>query len=401
MSQAIPYVMHDNYISVIVDGKPYQLLESHPTFKAMGKAIRKKQWDKVPNLVTVAQAISNRSHGNVEVKGGEVFYKGSRVDSSLTQKMVALIEHSKPVAHMLRFMDNLFKNPDQKTIQELYDFMHLHHLPITDDGCFVAYKRVNQDYTDCYTGTVDNHVGQVVAMPRREVDRSPSVACSQGYHCCSRAYLGGFHSKEGHLMVIKVNPADVVSVPDSREGKVRAWRYEVIQEIPNQDYREQDAKYFQTPLIPITRDRRALIAKLLLLPSVKRLVARTERAAKKAKRRKKSSAHPPVQVAGLTRKALGKAALGRLQLWYERFAKAQPVPPQDSPLFGNPMLPFRVAAKLSVVQVADAMGVKASDVYRVEKDKQPSQAFVDNYLGAIRRIKGGAGVTHPALAAKA
>src|SRR5208282_6320309 len=93
---AIPFVMQPNFISVVVNKRPFQLLASHPTFKAMAKALRLKQWQKVPQLVNVAQSISNLTHGNVEIKGGKVLYKGTEIDSSLTRRMLKLIEHEKP-----------------------------------------------------------------------------------------------------------------------------------------------------------------------------------------------------------------------------------------------------------------------------------------------------------------
>ena len=403
-ASAMPFVLKSNYISVVVDGRPFQLLGSHPTFKRMARALKGKRWDRVPALVNAAQSISNRSHGNVEVRGGEVFYKGSKIDSSLTKRMVRFIEHGKPVANLLRFMDNLFKNPDQDTIRELYDFLERYALPITDDGCFVAYKRVDKDYMDMHTNSVDNHVGQVVFMPRKAVDTDRTTPCSSGYHFCSREYLHNFPGE--HLMAIKINPADVGAVPESNIGKGRTWRYEVISEVPNEDYETEDAAYFQRPLISVGRDRKALIRKLLALPMVKRLVARTERAhaeARLSRRRiKTGSAHPKVEVAGLTKKAVQKAALGRLQLWYQRFNTSQIPAPEQSPLFGNPTRPARVAAKLSIVRIAKEMGVRASEVYRTERAEKPSQRFIDNYLGAIMRIKGRlAGMAYPASAARA
>ena len=66
---AIPYVMQDNFVSVLVGGRPFQLLASHPTFRRMVRALKGKRWDRVPDLVNLAQSISNRSHGNVEEIG--------------------------------------------------------------------------------------------------------------------------------------------------------------------------------------------------------------------------------------------------------------------------------------------------------------------------------------------
>jgi len=386
----VPYVVQDNFVSVLVGGRPFQLLASHPTFKRMVRALKGKKWDRVPALVNLAQSISNRSHGNVEVREGKVFYKGSEVDSSLTRMMVTLVEHGQPVTNMLRFMDNLYQNPNPKAIQGLYDFLQRYSMPITDDGCFVAYKRVDGDYKDIHSHTVDNHIGQVPVMDRREVDKDPENPCSRGYHFCSRAYLSGFSGE--HLMAIKVNPADVDEIPEADCGKGRTWRYEVIEEVPNQNYEKEDAAYFQRPLIAVGKDRRTLIKRLLALPSVARLVARTERDRAKYRRSRKrlGESHPQVQVAGLTKQAIGKASLGRLRQWYERFAADNPaVPAGQSAVFSNPTRPARIAAGLSIVAVAKEMKVRPSDVYKQEKSEKPTQRFIDNHIAAVQKLSEG------------
>ena len=394
------FVLQDNFVSVIVDKRPFPLVSSHPTFKAMVRAIRRKQWSRIPNLVNLAQSISNKSHGDVRIEGGEVFYKGVKVDNSLTKRMIQMIEHDKPMVHMLRFMDNLMKNPIPSTIQELYDFLERYSLPITDDGCFVAYKRVDGDYLDCHTHSVDNHIGQVPVMPFKDVDPNRYNVCSRGYHFCSRKYLSGFLGD--HLMAVKINPADVVEIPESLEGKGRTWRYEVIAEVPNENYEKEDAAFFQQPLIAVGKDRNALISKLLAIPAVKRLVTRTE-AARKRSARRKSNIHPPVEVSGLTRDAIRKASLGRLQHWYKRFSALAPVAPEgQSALFSNPTRPARIASRLTIVQIAREMRQRASIVYRKETADAPGQAFIDDYLSAIQRLKGAnAGLSYRATKAAA
>ena len=80
------------------------------------------------------------------------------------------MKQGKPVEAMLRFIDNLYQNPQQFAIEELYDWMRGCKLPITDDGCFMAYKRVRDDFKDCYTGKIDN---------------SPARSCSCAGRTCA------------------------------------------------------------------------------------------------------------------------------------------------------------------------------------------------------------------------
>jgi hypothetical protein len=117
------------------------------------------------------------------------------------------------------------------------------NLPITEDGCFLAYKAINRDYTDKYTGTISNKVGDKVKMPYEEVTADPTMHCSSGLHCGSIEYVrcyGNFKTDENgehtgdRLVTVKVNPNAVVSVPeDSDRQKVRVYRYVVHEEIEN------------------------------------------------------------------------------------------------------------------------------------------------------------------------
>ena len=122
------------------------------------------------------------------------------------------------------------RNPSKRAVDELYGFLEKNSLPITPDGCFLAYKRVRGDYKDCYTGTMDNSVGCVVEMERNMVDDNRDNTCSAGLHFCSHDYLRSFSGER--TVIVKINPADVVSIPsDYDNAKGRTCRYEVIGEV--------------------------------------------------------------------------------------------------------------------------------------------------------------------------
>ena len=142
---------------------------------------------------------------------------------------------------MVRFLDNLMVNPSFRAVNELYTLLENHGLPITDDGCFLAYKAVRNDYTDIRTGTFNNAVGQVVQMLRNQVNENYHEDCSHGLHCGSLGYVVDFgHFTKGQpvgpggnrLLVVKVNPKDVVSVPHyAGHTKMRVCEYVVVDEI--------------------------------------------------------------------------------------------------------------------------------------------------------------------------
>ena len=135
---------------------------------------------------------------------------------------------------MIKFLFNINMNPSENSKQELYGFLETNRLPVTIDGHFLAYKMVRADFTDFRTGKFDNHPGKTVKMPRSEVDDDKTRTCSRGLHVCSGGYLGFWSN--GHTMLVKVHPKDVVSVPiDYKNSKMRLCEYYVVKELNEED----------------------------------------------------------------------------------------------------------------------------------------------------------------------
>jgi acyl carrier protein len=158
------------------------------------------------------------------------------------------------VQPMLSFLENLMQNPSKRAVDELYGFLEQNSLPITEDGHFVAYKRVRDDYMDFYTGKMDNSVGKEVKMERNQVDDDKDRTCSTGLHFCSLEYLPHYHSNQGRIVIVKINPADVVSIPsDYNNAKGRACRYVVIEEYFGSQSNEKfkTSVYTPAPVAPV------------------------------------------------------------------------------------------------------------------------------------------------------
>jgi hypothetical protein len=69
-------------------------------------------------------------------------------------------------------------------------------------------------------------------MERNAVDDDQNRTCSSGLHFCSKDYLDHFGGSDSRTVILKINPADVVSIPaDYNATKGRACRYEVIGEL--------------------------------------------------------------------------------------------------------------------------------------------------------------------------
>lgn len=229
-------VTNDNTICAFANGRAFQpIAKDHPNYDAVRDAICKDDVELLAKLTDIPKAVERFTAGDVEIRDGVVFYDGHALDNGLTQRILTLMREKFPFEPMLLFLKNLMDNPSKKAVDELYDFLAHQALPITDDGCFLGYKRVRDNYFDIYTGKIDNHVGETPEMKRNQVDDNREVGCSDGLHVGAinyvRGYSGSGCENGGHVMIVKVNPKDVVSVPkDSNCEKLRACRYEVIDE---------------------------------------------------------------------------------------------------------------------------------------------------------------------------
>jgi hypothetical protein len=143
-----------------------------------------------------------------------------------------MLQDGFPVEPLVKFMENLMSNPSFRAVNELYGFLEKNSLPITPDGCFLAYKKVRNDYMDIHSGTFNNSVGLICEMERNKVDDNQNNTCSSGLHFCSQEYLGSFGGSDSRIMILKISPADVVSIPtDYNNSKGRTCKYTVIGEL--------------------------------------------------------------------------------------------------------------------------------------------------------------------------
>lgn len=227
-----PYIHTGSSISILIEGKQHVIHNSHPNFSRVSEAIRTKNWEAVPLLVDIPKMIEVTSEGVVTVKDGQVMYQGDAIHGSLSTRILRLFAEGFDITPFTNFMANLLQNPSKTAITELYDFLEACTLPITEDGHFLAYKKVRFDLKDHYTGKFDHSIGTVLSMPRREVDDNRHNTCSDGFHFCSFSYLPHYaDTSNSRVMVMKINPKDVVAIPsDYKNAKGRASEYVVVDE---------------------------------------------------------------------------------------------------------------------------------------------------------------------------
>jgi len=240
-------IVGSTFVTVMMDGVTHTITDDHDNYAAIREALKLKDYQLIERLINVKQTLINYVQGTVSIKGDRVFYGDMEVKGSVVDRILQMVRENFDAQPMMRFLANLMANPSKRAVDELYGFLEATKLPITDDGCFLAYKKVNHDYRDFYTGRMDNSVGQVLEMPRNQVDDNKDRTCSEGLHFCSLSYLPHYHGGSGRVVIVKINPADVVSIPsDYNNAKGRAWRYEVVGEHEGDDRESKD--YFDAPV---------------------------------------------------------------------------------------------------------------------------------------------------------
>jgi len=230
----IPFnISPDGTLSILVNTHMHQVHTDHPNYDRIREAVFNGEPESdVEPLLDVAQAVSMafaEEGCKVEVTpDGAVLYDGHELHNSITRRITEYMRNGIPFASLARFLSNLMDNPSHRAVNELFDFLNHEGFPITEDGCFIGYKGVRSDFKDVYSGTMDNSVGQIVSIPRNQVDEDCNSYCSVGLHVGTEDYARGW-ARNGVVVHVKVNPRDAVSVPrDHSCSKLRVCKYEVV-----------------------------------------------------------------------------------------------------------------------------------------------------------------------------
>lgn len=241
MNNSYASIKTDDAVNVVnqLTGESFTVYASQPGWDAALDALRNEDWTAF-EIIARPAAIFEQEYcdGRIALDDGVVSLDGNEMHGVLADKMIDMLRDGFNVEPLAKFMVNLNDNPSNRAVTELYGFLEVSQLAITPEGNFVAYKMIKDDYTDTYTGTMDNSVGAVVEMERNQVNEDKDQTCSHGLHFCGRGYLGSYPGSR--TVILEINPADVVSIPsDYNNHKGRCCKYTVIGELEN-GYQEND-----------------------------------------------------------------------------------------------------------------------------------------------------------------
>lgn len=221
----VNYHVTQNSITLNFDGKTMAIARGDERFPKVILAIKEDRMTDIPSLVDIAAGFER--DGLRLVDGQVVTSEGEALPIELNARILEFRREGLPFTHLLKFWENLKQNPSYRSREQLFKFLEHNGHPLTDDGCFIAYRGVTEDFKDKRTRTFDNSPGAVCEMPREQVDDDPTRTCSAGLHAAAWSFASNWAEKR---VEVKINPRDVVAVPVDYNGKkMRVCRFEVIQ----------------------------------------------------------------------------------------------------------------------------------------------------------------------------
>jgi len=241
------YIINSTAIVFFFDNKPVKVEKTAPEYTRILSAfdLPSGQQEEVINAI-LNERVGEYEKDGFTISPESVSYDGETLPDILADKVRAIAAEGLPVKLFANFWENLNNNPSASSVRELYDFLAYKELPITEDGFFIAYKGVASNGLSVHgntktkvlqgivdnNGKIQNNVGDTIEVKRWDVDDNRDNGCSFGLHVGSMDYATTWGEQ---TLVVKVNPADVVSVPtDCGCQKCRVSKYEVIDSYQNE-----------------------------------------------------------------------------------------------------------------------------------------------------------------------
>lgn len=215
-----------------------------PKFEEAAALAKEKRLHEAYNFLDEAHIMETLTYGmfKLDTERAQLVYDDGtivhKMPASLAKRAIELVRAGQEPIRLIRFSERLLNNPSPRAVSELYDFLVASDIEIDEDGMVLCYKRITNNYKDCYTKKLDNRVGATVAMKRFHVNADSNETCSQGLHVCSKAYLSSYCGDR--VVLCSVDPADFVSIPKdyysidgvgSVKAKARVCKYKVVREI--------------------------------------------------------------------------------------------------------------------------------------------------------------------------
>ena len=236
-------------ITVLRGVDVYVIQDDHINFTAVQELLESDDdpdLDHIIHLMSVSENIRQVFEPlspHISISNSKLYYDGDRMDNTLAREIIRFTRERdvRALEALVKFTDKVYTNADELSRESLFDWMNANGLlTILDNGNFIAYKGITEDFTSLHRGYgivnnestegyLDNNVGNVIEFPRSQIDRNRSIHCSTGLHVGTFDYAQDYGSV---VVACEVDPKDVVTVPNDYNGaKIRVCRYRVVQVI--------------------------------------------------------------------------------------------------------------------------------------------------------------------------
>jgi hypothetical protein len=228
----------------MVDNTRHQMRSENPMFGQAVEAYRNEDWESLLRYMNPEKTVKQYlfEFEDVKVENGAVFFAGSAVHSLCVDRILQFADSGFNALPLVKFLSKLQKNPSRRSVEELYRFLERNELTVTTNGNFLAYKAVRPDMysktsgnaqllkgKDDGNGRIFNGVGEEIQVYRNNVDDDANRGCSFGLHAGTLEYAQSFGGPDAVLVIVEIDPSDVVSVPHDCEcQKLRTCRYKVV-----------------------------------------------------------------------------------------------------------------------------------------------------------------------------
>jgi hypothetical protein len=244
MNKIYPTVISEQSVMVAKGSNRLLAQRDHINYHKIIERIKEGNFNNIEQLFEIKNTLEK--YFNVTIKNGrEVFYKGRRIENALTRKILSFYKSNLPYTAWAKFLDKLMQNPSQICRDQLFNYVENWGLPVDSEGFVYAWKAIQKDYFDKYTGKTHKYkVGSIIKMDRDKCEGSELMACGPGLHAGETSYVTQYGSGDDRYVLVRFSPKDAVSCPkDCDWKKLRTCKLKVVREVSQDDVLPLEDRY--------------------------------------------------------------------------------------------------------------------------------------------------------------